>query len=94
MTARTKTGTVAVLAHLGLEAEQPAQHAVERADALAALVEPAADLRDRRDDLRADLVHDDVGVPLEQRHDGGDLGELGALLRRGDQVGEARRHRS
>ena len=36
-----------------------------------------------------DLVHDDVGVPLEQRHDRGELGELLALLGGGEQVGDA-----
>ena len=80
--------SVAVLAHLGLQPEQAAQHPVDRADPLAPLVEPAADRGHRRDHLRPDLVHDDVGVALQQRHDGRDLGQLGPLLGGGDDVDE------
>ena len=81
-------GAVAVLRHLGVQPEQPAQDAVEGADALAALVERLADLVDRRDHGRADAVHHDVGVALEQRHHAGDPVEDLALL------GRARSRRS
>ena len=40
-----------------------------------------------------DVVHHHVGVPLEQRHDGGDPAELRALLRGREQVGQRPRRR-
>ena len=95
-------GTVAVLRHLLVEAEEPAQELVEATDALAALGELAADLRDAGDHLGTDAVHHHVGVALEQaHHTGHPLDDR--LLRRGaeeveqaalglprDQVGSAR----
>src|SRR6185312_7588772 len=63
---------VGVLLHLLLQAQQPAQHAVERAAALAALGEALAQRLHRRDDVRADAVHDVLGVPLDQAHHRGD----------------------
>ena len=53
------------------------------------MLEPAPDVLDARHDGGADFVHDDIGVSLEQRHDRGDLGNLGALRRRGEDVGQA-----
>src|SRR4051812_34366537 len=82
-------GPVAVLRHLGVQAQQPAQHAVEVAGALAALVELRTDVVDRRDDLWPDAVHHDVGVALEQRHDAGEPVHDLALLRGGEDVQEA-----
>ena len=81
-------GAVAVLAHLGVEPQQPAEQAVERTGALAALGELAPDLGDARDDLRPDAVHHDVGVALEQRHDAGQLVDDLALPVVLEQLGE------
>src|SRR5690606_20682348 len=82
-------GAVAVLRHLLVEAEQAAQHPVEHTHALAAPVELAADLLQRADHLRAGLVHDHIGVALEQRHQAGDALDDGALLRAGEEVDQA-----
>src|SRR4051812_19103514 len=71
--------TVGVLLHLLLQAEKPAQHAIERAAALATLGEPLAQGLHRRDDVRADAVHHVLGVPLDQAHHRGDAIEDGAL---------------
>ncbi len=62
---------VPVLAHLGVQTEQLADDLVEPLP-LAADVEAAADLDDAADHVRSDAVHHDVGVTLEQRHDGRD----------------------
>src|SRR5690606_36965940 len=53
---------VAVLRHLGVHPEQPAQDLVDRSGALAALLELGADRGAGRDDRGADVVHDHVGV--------------------------------
>ena len=58
-------------------------------DALAALVELAADRLHARDHRRPDAVHDVVGVALEQRHHPGDPVEDLLLLRRAQQVEQA-----
>src|SRR5665648_474403 len=82
-------GPVAILTHLGLEPEQPAQDLVDAADVLAPLLKPGPDVRNAGHDCRPDVVHDHVGVSLQQRHDRGDLGDLGALLGSGEDVGQA-----
>ncbi len=57
-----------VLAHLGVDAEQRAQHALQRRLlALAPLVEPPSDGGHRRHDGGPDGVHHVVGVALQQR---------------------------
>ncbi len=71
---------VAVLRHLRVQAQQPAQQAVEGAGSLAALVEPPADVRHGRDHLGADAVHHHVRVAFEQAHHGGGPGQHRSLL--------------
>ena len=44
-------------------------------------MEPLADLRDARDQVLPDLVHDVVAEPLQQAHDGLGLAEERLLLR-------------
>ena len=80
---------VAVLRHLGVEAEQAAQHLVEHADALTAAGELLADVLDRRDHAGSDAVHHDVGVALEQGHHAGQVVHDLALLGRADDVEQA-----
>ena len=77
MTPPTKTRPSAYCFIFCSRPEQPAQHAVERA--LAALGEALAQGAHRRDDVRADAVHDVLGVPLDQAHHRGDPVEDGAL---------------
>src|SRR5665647_76730 len=69
-------GPVAVLTHLGLEAEQPPQDLVHATHVLAPLLEPGPDLLDAGHHRRPHVVHHHVGVSLEQRHDRGDPGDL------------------
>ena len=69
-----------VLAHLGVEAQQRPQHALQRwLFALPPFVEPAPDGRHRRHHRGPDGVHHVIGVALEQRAEHQQLVERLAL---------------
>ena len=70
---------VAVLPQLGVDAEQPADDLLDLSASLRRRLELRPDVAHRRDHRRADAVHDEVGVALEQRHHRGDAVEDLAL---------------
>ena len=61
-------GTLRVLLHLEVDAEDPADRLLDPAARSAPGVEPFPDLRDRGHHLGSDRVHDVVAVPFYQRH--------------------------
>ena len=60
---------------------------IAKVTAIMSLLELRPDVLDAGHDCRPHIVHDHVGVSLQQRHDRSDLGDLGALLSRGEDVG-------
>ena len=82
--------SLGVLTQLRIEAEEPLQCTIQGPGLPSTLIEAATDDIDRRHHLWTHCIHDDVRVPLQERHQGGQPVEDLTLLRRLHQIDQAR----
>src|SRR5918996_2194069 len=85
----TEALTELVLTHLHLEADRVRDELLQQVLLPATDLEEVAHLPERRDDLGSNLVHDEVSVPFNHRHQCLDLIESGTLLLGREQIDRA-----